>query len=133
MEALRALHPDVEFLQEVSDETRLIVSEPLGDLRGVWNEVPESSYGVVRPGGDDLIPFAPQPVQGLRRPPRRPASRRRDLPPVQRGRPGTTPRFRAWMCRPARIGGRASRGPRARTAHRAPRWPHRLRVDARLR
>ncbi|WP_327344471.1 class II glutamine amidotransferase [Streptomyces europaeiscabiei] len=62
VEALRALHPEVEFLQEVSDETRLIVSEPLGDLPGVWNEVPESSYGLVRPGGDSLLPFAPQPV-----------------------------------------------------------------------
>ncbi|MFF1276374.1 class II glutamine amidotransferase [Streptomyces marokkonensis] len=62
VEALRALHPDIEFLQEVSDETRLIVSEPLGDLPGAWNEVPESSYGVVRPGGDTLLSFAPQPV-----------------------------------------------------------------------
>ncbi|MCZ4604194.1 class II glutamine amidotransferase [Streptomyces sp. Lzd4kr] len=62
VEALRALHLDVEFLQEVSDETRLIVSEPLGDLPGVWNEVPESSYGVVRPGGGNLFPFAPQPA-----------------------------------------------------------------------
>ena len=62
VEALRALHPDVAFLQEVSDETRLVVSEPLGDLPGAWNEVPESSYGVVRPGGDTLLPFAPQPV-----------------------------------------------------------------------
>jgi glutamine amidotransferase len=60
VEALRALHPDIEFLREVSDETRLIVSEPLGDLPGVWNEVPESSYGVVRPEGDELLPFAPQ-------------------------------------------------------------------------
>ncbi|MCX4858572.1 class II glutamine amidotransferase [Streptomyces canus] len=62
VEALRALHPDIEFLQEVSDETRLIVSEPLGDLPGVWNEVPEGSYGIVRSGGDNLLPFAPQPV-----------------------------------------------------------------------
>lgn len=28
VETLRALHPDVEFLREVSDETRVIVSEP---------------------------------------------------------------------------------------------------------
>ena len=27
----------------VSDESRLVVSEPLGDLAGAWNEVPESS------------------------------------------------------------------------------------------
>jgi len=60
--ALRAPHLDVAFPQEGSDETRLIVSEPLGDLPGVWNEVPESSYGVVRPEGDTLLPFAPQPV-----------------------------------------------------------------------
>jgi predicted glutamine amidotransferase len=62
VDALRALHPDVEFLQEVSDETRLIVSEPLGDLPGVWNKVPENTYGIVRPEGDNLLPFAPQPV-----------------------------------------------------------------------
>ncbi|MFF6785382.1 class II glutamine amidotransferase [Streptomyces sp. NPDC012510] len=59
---LRALHPDLAFLREVSDETRLIVSEPLGDLPGAWNEVPESSYGIVRPGADVLMPFAPRPV-----------------------------------------------------------------------
>lgn len=62
VETLRGLHPDLTFLREVSDETRLIVSEPLGDLPGAWNEVPESSYGIVRPGADVLLPFAPQPV-----------------------------------------------------------------------
>ena len=61
VESLRALHPDIEFLRGASDETRLIVSEPLGDLPGAWNEVPESSYGVVRPEGDELLPFVPQP------------------------------------------------------------------------
>ncbi|MDX3532910.1 class II glutamine amidotransferase [Streptomyces sp. MB09-01] len=62
VDALRKLHPDMAFLQEVSDETRLIVSEPLGDLPGAWNEVPESSYGVVQPGADELYPFAPVPA-----------------------------------------------------------------------
>ncbi|MDT9700951.1 class II glutamine amidotransferase [Streptomyces sp. P17] len=62
VDALRKLHPDMAFLQEVSDETRLIVSEPLGDLPGAWNEVPESSYGVVHAGSDELYPFAPQPA-----------------------------------------------------------------------
>ena len=37
-----------------------IVSEPLGDLAGAWNEVPESSYGVVQAGQDELRPFAPR-------------------------------------------------------------------------
>ncbi|WP_328224454.1 class II glutamine amidotransferase [Streptomyces sp. NBC_00104] len=62
VETLRSLHPDLAFLRDVSDETRLIVSEPLGDLPGAWNEVPESTYGVVRSGADELRPFAPQPV-----------------------------------------------------------------------
>lgn len=59
VETLRTLHPDLTFLNEVSDETRLVVSEPLGDLPGAWNEVPESSYGVTGPGADELLPFAP--------------------------------------------------------------------------
>lgn len=59
VETLRSLHPDLDFLREASDDTRLIVSEPLGDLPGVWNEVPESSYGVVQPEGDAMFPFAP--------------------------------------------------------------------------
>jgi glutamine amidotransferase len=57
---LRELHPEVEILATVSDESRLIVSEPLRDLPGAWNEVPESSYGVVQPGEDELRPFEPK-------------------------------------------------------------------------
>ncbi|MHB9856909.1 class II glutamine amidotransferase [Streptomyces sp. YIM S03343] len=60
VETLRALHPDAAFLRDASDETRLVVSEPLGDLPGAWNEVPEGSYGVVQPGADELRPFTPQ-------------------------------------------------------------------------
>ena len=37
------------------------VSEPLGDLEGAWNEVPESSCGVVRAGRDGLAPSAAPP------------------------------------------------------------------------
>jgi glutamine amidotransferase len=47
-------------LEFVDDETRLIVSEPLRDLPGVWNEVPESSWGVVQPGQDELHDFKPK-------------------------------------------------------------------------
>ncbi|GAA2622119.1 MULTISPECIES: class II glutamine amidotransferase [Streptomyces] len=60
VEALRRLHPDMEFLQEISDETRLVVSEPLGDLPGAWNEVPESTFGIVGPDGDEMRAFTPQ-------------------------------------------------------------------------
>jgi predicted glutamine amidotransferase len=60
MRAVRELYPGRLRWQEVSDETRIIVSEPLGDLPGAWNEVPESSYGVVREGEDELRPFRPR-------------------------------------------------------------------------
>ena len=55
---LRQLHPEVEVLQRVGDETRLVVSEPLRDLQGAWNEVPESSVGVdpAGPGRDPPVP-----------------------------------------------------------------------------
>lgn len=62
VDSLRKLHPEITFLQEVSDETRLVVSEPLGDLPGAWNEVPESSYGVVQAGADELCAFTPEPA-----------------------------------------------------------------------
>jgi predicted glutamine amidotransferase len=57
---LRQLHPEIEVLAQVSDEARLVVSEPLRDLPGAWNEVPESSYGVIQPGPDELHPFVPR-------------------------------------------------------------------------
>ena len=57
---LRAQHPDSAILDEVSDDARLVVSEPLGNLAGAWNEVPESSYGVIRHGHDELHPFNPR-------------------------------------------------------------------------
>jgi glutamine amidotransferase len=56
---LRAQHPDNELFARVSDESRLIVSEPLGDLAGAWNEIPESSWCVVQAGQDELHSFAP--------------------------------------------------------------------------
>jgi glutamine amidotransferase len=56
---LRALHPELEVLRDVSEESRLIVSEPLRDLPGVWNAVPEGCYGVVRPGADEMRGFKP--------------------------------------------------------------------------
>jgi len=61
VDTLREQHPEIEVLQRVSDESRLVVSEPLGDLAGAWNEVPESHYGVVQAGQDELQPFTPRP------------------------------------------------------------------------
>jgi predicted glutamine amidotransferase len=56
---VREMYPERPRLQELSDETRIVVSEPLLDLPGAWNEVPESSYGVVQNGEDELRPFRP--------------------------------------------------------------------------
>ncbi|HJY26314.1 MAG TPA: class II glutamine amidotransferase, partial [Actinomycetes bacterium] len=50
--SLRKLHPELVYLNEASDEARLVVSEPLGELEGAWNEVPEATWGIVRPNGD---------------------------------------------------------------------------------
>ena len=58
--ALKEMHPQMEELQQISDEARAIVSEPLGDLAGAWNEVPESHIGIVQPGDDELRPFTPR-------------------------------------------------------------------------
>lgn len=57
---LRAQYPDNPTFQALSEETRLVVSEPLGTLEGVWNPVPESFCGVIRPGQDELKPFTPR-------------------------------------------------------------------------
>ena len=59
--AVRQLYPDREILFELSDDARLVVSEPIGDLPGAWIEMPEASYGVVSQGDDQLRPFAVQP------------------------------------------------------------------------
>jgi predicted glutamine amidotransferase len=56
---LRKLYPDRELFQEVSEESRLIVSEPLGDVAGVWNEVPEASCGIVGGGQSEIRTFRP--------------------------------------------------------------------------
>src|SRR3954453_21801853 len=47
---LRELHPDNPMLRGLSDDAVLVVSEPLGGMRGAWREVPESSLVVVRGG-----------------------------------------------------------------------------------
>ena len=57
---LRKLYPERHDLQGFSEDARLIVSEPLGDVAGVWNEVPESSWGVVGPGREEMRPFRPK-------------------------------------------------------------------------
>ena len=59
LKTVRMLYPDDSRLDDLDEESRLVVSEPLGSLAGTWNEVPESSWGVVQPGRDELHPFEP--------------------------------------------------------------------------
>jgi glutamine amidotransferase len=56
---LRLQYPDNPVLHELSEDARLVVSEPLGDLRGAWREVPESTCLVVHGGGEELREFSP--------------------------------------------------------------------------
>jgi predicted glutamine amidotransferase len=64
---LRDKYPDRDVLREVSDDARLVVSEPIGDLPGAWMEMPEASYGMVCTGEDPrLMPFSPQPPSKVR-------------------------------------------------------------------
>jgi glutamine amidotransferase len=60
---LRRLYPDREVFQEMNDDARLVVSEPMGDLPGVWNEMPEASYTVIGPGQEALHTFVPVPPE----------------------------------------------------------------------
>jgi predicted glutamine amidotransferase len=58
--ALRELYPDNKQLRQLSDEARIVVSEPLGELVGAWQQVPESSYGIIQKGKDELGSFQPR-------------------------------------------------------------------------
>ena len=56
---LREQYPDNPTLHGLSDDARLVVSEPLGDLRGAWREVPEASCVAIHGGTEEMLPFAP--------------------------------------------------------------------------
>lgn len=60
---LRAQYPDNPVLHRLSDDARLVVSEPLGGLKGAWREVPEGTCLVVRKGQEEQRPFAPTVLQ----------------------------------------------------------------------
>jgi predicted glutamine amidotransferase len=59
-QSVRELHPDNPRLQRLRDEDRIVVSEPLADLPGVWQEIPESTILVVQPGPDEQHTFHPR-------------------------------------------------------------------------
>lgn len=58
--SVRALHPGNERLQRMSDEDRVVVSEPVSDLPGAWREVPESTAIIIQRGPDEQLEFHPR-------------------------------------------------------------------------
>lgn len=62
VDTLRAQYADHPVLHRLSDETRLVVSEPLSNLAGAWNEVPESSCCLVQGGQIEVQRFTPRPA-----------------------------------------------------------------------
>jgi glutamine amidotransferase len=56
---LRAQFPDNPIFANVSDDARLIVSEPQGSLSGVWQEFPQSGCCSFHSGQSDMRPFSP--------------------------------------------------------------------------
>jgi len=57
---LRKLYPKRELYEQVSEDSHMVVSEPLGDIPGVWNEVPEATCRIVGQGHDEQRPFRPR-------------------------------------------------------------------------
>jgi predicted glutamine amidotransferase len=60
--AVRELHPEDTRFRGFSDDARAIVSEPLGDLPGLWQEVPAGTALVVQAGEDERFAFTPRAV-----------------------------------------------------------------------
>jgi predicted glutamine amidotransferase len=58
-ESLRDSFEDPEMGNRFGDNTRFIVSEPLGDIPGAWNPVPESSCVFVSSSSLEITPFLP--------------------------------------------------------------------------
>ena len=58
--AIHELYPENDRTALLRDEDRLIVSEPLVDLPGVWAEIPESTVMIIQPGPDESRPFEPR-------------------------------------------------------------------------
>jgi predicted glutamine amidotransferase len=56
---VRELYPEQERFRHLSDEARAVVSEPLGDLPGVWRAIPPATALIVQPGADEAVPFSP--------------------------------------------------------------------------
>jgi glutamine amidotransferase len=57
---LHALYPDDPRIEAAGANAFLVLSEPLADLPGWWQEIPESTAVVARGGEIERYPFKPQ-------------------------------------------------------------------------
>ena len=62
---LKRQYPENPVLHDLSDDARIIVSEPLGELRGAWREVPEASCVAIRGGEERISEFRPLVPTGI--------------------------------------------------------------------
>ncbi len=62
VESVRSLYPERERFSHLSDDARVVVSEPLVDLPGVWREVPTSTALIVHKTLEEQ-PFTPRQPQ----------------------------------------------------------------------
>jgi predicted glutamine amidotransferase len=61
VDSIKRLHPENPRLQRLGEGDRLIVSEPFGDLPGVWREIPDATAVRVPRGGSlEERPFVPR-------------------------------------------------------------------------
>jgi glutamine amidotransferase len=61
VDSIRRLYPENERFAHFSSDSRVVVSEPLAPLPGLWHEIPAGSALVVGKGLDEQVPFRPQP------------------------------------------------------------------------
>ena len=62
VESVRRLYPENPRVAQLTNDDRVIVSEPFADLPGAWHEIPQSSAVTVGHGGMlEHQPFTPQP------------------------------------------------------------------------
>ena len=58
--SLRALYPAAERLEHFDPGSRVVVSEPLAELPGLWEEIPAGSAVIVGKDGVERLPFRPR-------------------------------------------------------------------------
>ncbi|MBJ7329065.1 MAG: class II glutamine amidotransferase [Solirubrobacteraceae bacterium] len=62
---LKEMYPDNPRLHLLSDEARVVVSEPIIDLEGAWQEMDPGTAIIVQDGPDQIVSFVPKVPAGV--------------------------------------------------------------------